>query len=173
MRLIFGNVLSSLIVSGFFASTVAAQQNRPHSDWLDPFVLGKAVFSADLNQLRGGYTGGEGVTLNFGLDKVVKVDGAVIYQNRMRLSLDQAGISVLQMPTQGALIQVGEGNTYQVALPSDLVGQSVATVIQNSVDSKVIHDFQALNLEFSHMGKMSNQSMQSLLIPQLIESLRY
>lgn len=82
-------------------------------------------------------------------------------------TLPQEGLAGMPVST---LIQSGNQNS--VAMDLANTGVLFNTVIQNSLDGQVIQNFQALNITLSNTGKFSSQSMNSLILPQLIQFAR-
>lgn len=151
------------LASNAFESTL-----MPEGDTLN--LMDEKIPDTDLNQYRGGYVDSSGVMIRFGLEKTVLIDGMVEFKSLFQLSLDEAGLAV-QTPVRNALVQMGQHNQYTSQTTSQIINNALTTVIQNNMDNKIIQNIQQFNIEISNIGQLNNRGVQSLLLPQLIQSL--
>jgi len=155
---------SGLVVSG------RAGAGREAVEVADYGFTSAAMPVDELEQLRGGFTNREGIALNFGLDRIVKIDGVVEYQTQLELSLGPAGLA-LNMPREGALIQLGNNNQIPTNFIQSLANPSMTTVIQNNLDNRHIENIKQLDLELSNLGNLSTTGVRSLMLPAILQTL--
>jgi hypothetical protein len=110
------------------------------------FTSRHAVSSAELAQVRGGFTTDTGLAITLGIERLVTVNGNVVERSTLQLG-DKATLSANLSSNQAQqasaavngmrLIQNGQQNIYAVPmLPNTLAG----TVIQNSLSDQLIRN---------------------------------
>lgn len=113
-----------------------------------------ALAQQDLAQYRGSFGGLDGPLINFGLERMVLIDGIVEYQNQFQIFMDKVQVGVHP---------VSNGQAIQDAMH---------LVIQNTRDHALIQNLHKLNIEIGNLGQLKGGALQSLLLPQLIQSLK-
>jgi hypothetical protein len=119
----------------------------------DDSVLGPewiAIDPALLDDMRGGFTTGDGLALSFGIERAVFVNGELLATTRVqipdvaRMSADQA--RELDRFNRGVVVQVGGGNTFeQSAIPNGVL-------IQNTLDGQDIRALTTVNVGVDTLG---------------------
>lgn len=123
----------------------------------DPFVLWQKVPDRDLAKMRGGFITSDGLSINVGLERLVMIDGTV----KTRFNFDLSGLGQSQgapNPLPGdqnkliQLVQNGEHNVVTSDVPANYAGGAL-TIIQNSLDGKLIQNFTTLQIDVSGMSQ--------------------
>jgi hypothetical protein len=106
----------------------------------------------ELDQLRGGFVLPNGLSIDFSLERIVSLNGAVVSS------------SFFQLPGNALLFQ--NGNLNQA---SDLVRAPLASVIQNSLDNQMIKTMTDINIAVSNFKNLdlNNHGMvfNNLILP--------
>jgi hypothetical protein len=115
--------------------------------------------SADvLDAARGGFANGDGLTVSFGLERIVSLNGEVV----ARTSLQVPDISHLtaeqvrqtsEALSSVKLIQAGHDNIYTRSLPDQLSG---TTVVQNSLNDQAIRTQTVINASANSLGLLQS-----------------
>jgi len=118
----------------------AAQALDDPSDWVP-------VSSAVLEQMRGGFTLGEGLQVSLGIERLVSINGEMVSRTSFELA-DMSHLSAEQAElTREALssvklIQNGGDNIYQATMSAQTLG---GTVIQNTLNDQLIRSQTVIN----------------------------
>ncbi|MBS0511348.1 MAG: hypothetical protein JSR42_09225 [Proteobacteria bacterium] len=121
----------------------------------------------ELDNLRGGFQTSQGLSVSFGIERVVYVNGvlesttALRLEDLARLQGGAAG-SVAALPPGAtvALIQNGGGNTVAT---NALSGSALGTIIQNSLDNQKIQTVTTVNATVNSVQALQSLRMQSSL----------
>lgn len=89
---------------------------------------------SELDQLRGGFVLPNGTNIDFNLERITSLNGAVVYS------------SFFQLPENVSLFQNGALNQ-----APDLAMSGLGSVIQNNVDNQVIRTVTDINIAISHL----------------------
>ena len=122
-----------------------------------------ALSVEELDGQRGGFVTDGGMTISFGIEHMVLIDGAL--QVAGSLNLAQLGGT-----TSGSLnlIQSGPGNSFNASnLPT-----GIATFIQNTLDQLTIQNLTMINATVSNLDLARIGQMVGSLNQQLVRSLR-
>lgn len=125
-------------VAAAFASAAHALDDP--SDWVP-------VSSAVLDQMRGGFTLGEGLQVSLGIERLVSINGEIVSRTSFELA-DMSHLSAEQAElTREALssvklIQNGGDNIYQATMSAQTLG---GTVIQNTLNDQLIRSQTVIN----------------------------
>lgn len=123
----------------------------------DPFVLWQKVPDRELAKMRGGFITSDGLNINVGLERLVMIDGTV----KTRFNLDLSGLGRPQdtpNPLPGdqnkmiQLVQNGEHNVVTADVPASFA-RGALTIIQNSLDGKLIQNLTTLQIDVSGMSQ--------------------
>ena len=131
----------------------------------DPFSAANAVDPARLDELRGGFTGDNGLTVTLGLERIVTINGAVAEHSQLefgdlgQLTSGQATLSPDALG-QLRLIQNGAGSQFDVQLGANALG---GTVIQNSLNNQLINNQTIINATVNAGGMLQALNFQSSL----------
>jgi hypothetical protein len=96
---------------------------------------------SELDQLRGGFALANGVNVDFSLDRVTYLNGAVVAS------------TFFQLPGNASLFQNGALNQ-----APDMTGSALGSVIQNNVDNQIIRNVTDINIEVSNLKNMDLNS---------------
>jgi hypothetical protein len=135
------------------ASTVAAlligtALTAPAS--ADGFPGGAALSDAQLDTLRGGFIGDDGMKITLGIERLVHVNGELVSSTMLRvpdLSALRARGFELQGPAM-SLVQNGPGNAIDPGVLQTL-GPGMLTLVQNSLNGQVIRGTTRIDLTIS------------------------
>ncbi|HEY5851889.1 MAG TPA: hypothetical protein VIT62_14130 [Lysobacter sp.] len=120
------------------ATTAAAAEQGPLGvEWV-------AIDPALLEDMRGGFQTAGGVSLSFGIERAVFVNGELLASTRVNIPdiarMTQAQAQELADFNQGQVIQVGEGNTFEPS--SEFSG----LLIQNTRNDQDIRALTTVNV---------------------------
>lgn len=138
-----------------------------------PTATWRAVSDGRLDTVRGGFDGGSGLVVSFGIERAVYLNGnlassiSVNIPDVGRMTAEQAralaaATSVVNM------VQNGPGNTFD---PTTLNHAAAATVIQNSLDNQDIRSLTTINAAVNSLGTFNDRNLQGSLQAALINSL--
>lgn len=153
------------------ARNVAAPVPQP----VDPFA-GQLVADAELAELRGGFEAQSGLRVNFGIERVVVVNGQMMATTAFNVVTDAAmlqggGLRVFSggaavsesVPVNLGLIQIGPNNVAGIN-----PGQIAGTVIQNSLDHQNIQHITTINATVNAASLMRanrfNEAMRDAMV---------
>lgn len=106
-----------------------------------------ALGGSALDDMRGGFTLGDGLIVGLGIERMVSINGELVASTRFELSElsglgGDAAEAARSALTQGGLIQNGPGNIAPAALSPEALG---ATVIQNTLNDQTIRSQTIIN----------------------------
>ena len=192
-----GRCLRRVLASGKAASLLCGALCAGHQAHADTALAGQAdrvwlaVSDRQLDELRGGFTLGEGLTVSFGVSRVTYINDRLVASSNLnlgpisRLTAQQAAIlqeplaSALQGAAQSQLsaglqtgaqaqwVQNGPGNFRQ----PDAVGALLATVIQNSLNDQVLRTQTIINVSSNGLGLLRSMNLQKTLDMALTQAL--
>jgi len=120
-----------------------------------------AVDPALLDDMRGGFTTGEGMALSFGIERAVFVNGELLATTRVqipdvaRMSAEQA--QALDSFNRGVVVQIGGGNTFEQA------GNLNGVLIQNTLDGQDIRALTTVNVGVDTLQAFQDLNTQTTL----------
>lgn len=124
-----------------------------------------SVAPDQLGELRGGFETPGGLRLNFGIERVVMING--VLQSTTSLRVDELGKLV---GGKGAGEAIAAGNTLAViqsgqnnVVTSPLPGTTLATVVQNSLNNQKIQSVTTINATINSAEVMRQMRMQQSL----------
>jgi len=123
-------------LAGSMANQVLADAMPDIAD--HPFAHWERASDSELDQLRGGFVLPNGVTIDFSLERIISLNGAVVSS------------SFFELPGNVTLIQ--NGNIIQ---DPGLSMSGLGTVIQNNLDNQTISALTQLNLTVSNIREMN------------------
>jgi hypothetical protein len=131
------------------------------SDLFDP---AQAVDPAALDELRGGFDAGNGLTVSLGIERVVTINGNVAERSQLELGdlgTLTSGMSKISAETasQVRLIQNGVKDL-NVNLGNNVLG---GTIIQNTLNDQLIRNQTIINASVNARGMLQTMNFQSTL----------
>ncbi|TRW95884.1 hypothetical protein [Candidatus Methylobacter oryzae] len=144
--------LCTAILSG-----VACQLFAGESSTVSPqrFSGWERVSDSELDRLRGGFVLANGVSVDFSLDRITSLNGAVVSS------------SFFQTPGNVSLFQNGELN--QASELSRSAG--LGSIIQNNLDNQSISTINSINITVSHLKNFdfnnSGMIFNNLMLPNI------
>jgi hypothetical protein len=149
MRLAFMRHAGAILLSIAAADACAAMEALAGNDWT-------AVTDDRLDSMRGGFEIDSSLTVSFGIQRAVYVDGNLVTAASVTVP-DLARITTAQADalrtSAGAvsLVQNGVGNAYDTgAMPA----AAVATVIQNSLNNQEIRSLTVIDATVNTLGAL-------------------
>jgi hypothetical protein len=131
--------------SGVYADEIADITDQPSDNW-------SRASDSELDQLRGGFALANGVNIDFSLERLTTLNGAVVSSTSFRL------------PDDAFLFQNGGLNQAPV-----MTGSALNSVIQNNMDNQVIKNMTDINIAVSNLKNMdlNNRGMvfNNLILP--------
>lgn len=128
---------------------------------------GRLVADAQLGELRGGFETPLGLTLSFGIERVVHINGELVSSTALTVA-DLRGLAGGGMPvelpvgTTVGVIQNGPNNVFDAGA---MAAGAFATVIQNSLDNQHIQTVTTVNAQVNSVGLLQanrfNDSLRS------------
>ena len=120
------------------------------------------VARAALDDVRGGFTTPEGLSLSLGIDRMVSINGEVVAHTNFQIadlrniSSDEARQAHAALNT-GQLVQNGAGN---FAL-GDTLAAARGTFVQNSLDGQAISTSTIINSSVNSMSLLKDMNFQA------------
>ncbi len=145
----------------------------------------QALDDPTMDSLRGGFARGGNIEITFGFESVLKVDG--VLQTRLSLNIPritynpatrQVSYSSIQATSFKAgnladgLSVSGPGSSGKTGLELAREILSSPLIIQNSANNRFIQNIQNLNLKVKGVDVSFRQSVNKVLTPALIDSIR-
>lgn len=178
------SLLCAALCAGLQAHADSVPSEQADRVWL-------AASDRQLDDLRGGFSLGEGLTVSFGISRVTYINDLLVASTQLnlgpitRLTAQQAAI--LQVPIASTLegtaalqlgagapaglqsqwIQNGPGNFLQ----SDSLGAMLATVIQNSLNDQLLRTQTIINVSSNSLGILRGLNLQRTLDVALTNAL--
>jgi hypothetical protein len=137
--LAFAAALAVVAAGAAQAAEPGSQAPPTQAERAMPFAA-TPVSDARLMRMRGGFDLGHGLLAQFGISRLVYINGDLVAQSRVQIP-DMAHVSGAQLKTLAAalgrvnIIRNGPGNAIAPAADSQALG---ATVIQNALDNQHI-----------------------------------
>ncbi len=135
-----------------------------------------ALSQSDLDKVRGGFETSNGLTISFGIERAVYINGALVTTTSLNLSdlgKITGGTGVAGAAVAGSsnltLIQNGPGNTF---VSGPVSAATVGTIVQNTLNDQKIQSVTAINATVNSLQLVRAQNFQSTLRSALIDSLR-
>ncbi|WP_082582767.1 hypothetical protein [Frateuria sp. Soil773] len=131
----------------------------------------RAVGDGRLDAVRGGFDGGDGLRVSFGIARQVFVNGNLVSSRSVqipdvgRMTPAQAG--ALAAAVGANVIQVGPGNSVDPASLQQVAG---ATVIQNTLDNQHIQGLTTLDASVGNLNLFRGLNLQDSLQAGLVRS---
>ncbi|MDI9240028.1 hypothetical protein QLQ15_14030 [Lysobacter sp. LF1] len=157
--------LTTLLAAGLTLASAAATAAPPGAalgaDWV-------AVDPALLDDLRGGFMTEHGMTLSFGIERAVFVNGELAATTRVqipdvaRMTPDQA--RELARFNDGVVVQVGPNNHFEPA------GNLSGVLIQNSLDGQDIRALTTVNVGVDTLAAFQDLNTQSTLHNAILQA---
>ncbi|ATE58900.1 hypothetical protein [Thauera sinica] len=145
----------------------AAAAHRHKASKAVELLARAGVDDGRLDDLRGGFQTPDGLSVSFGIERVVYVNGVLQSTTALRVEdLGQlqgggAGPAVVLPPgATVALVQNGSGNT---AATNALSGSALGTIIQNSLDNQKIQTVTTINANVNSIQALQGMRMQHSL----------
>ena len=132
---------------------------------IDRFAAVNAVPAHELDDMRGGFSTSLNLTLSFGIERAVYMNGALVTTTNFNLpalgasSRDGAEGTA---PSGGsiALVQNGPGNTFVQAREAPPLA---ATVIQNTLDNQALQSLTTINTASNSLQILRSNAFQALI----------
>lgn len=164
-RILFLGVLCAICASPPAISADAASPDSAAdalgSEWVpvDPALLA---------EMRGGMQLPSGLSLSFGIDRLVYVNGDLVASTHLHIAdiaqMTREDVAALVALNQGTVIQIGSGN---VITPGQAAN---GLVIQNTLDNQDIRSLTTLNISVNNLNVLRGLSLQDALQSMLVGS---
>ncbi|WP_157979372.1 hypothetical protein [Rhodoferax ferrireducens] len=132
-----------------------------------------AVSNEKLDNMRGGFDTGSGLTVSFGIVRTVMVNGDLVNRTSFNLpdvtkiTTEQARIASAAIAEAG-IVQNGADNFVDAGVRSQLGG---GTLIQNSLNDQRIQTLTVINTGVNSLGLLKTINSQTILKDALLGSL--
>lgn len=137
-----------------------------------------AASNAQLEQLRGGFNIGQGLTVSFGFVRTVTVNGDVLNRSSFnipdvtQITAEQAKSVNSAITQAGFAVQNGPGNELGSSLNTDPARQlPSSTVIQNSLNNQNIQTLTVINTGVNSLSLLKTLNTQVVLKEALLGAL--
>ena len=133
-----------------------------------------AVSNLTLDQLRGGFDVGSGLTVSFGITRAVSVNGQMVASTSFqvgdisKLTSAQAQALGQQISLQAQLVQNGPGNT--IALGA--AGVPMGIYIQNTLNQQTIRSETVIQAASSGLSMIKSLNLQATLNESINNAIR-
>ena len=143
-----------LLASACWPGIAGAVGNGLGPEWV-------AIPTERLAGMRGGFELPSGLSMSFGIERLVYVNGALVATTRLQIA-DVSRMTVVEAQgladmRQGMLVQVGDRNAFA---PSGAIN---GVVIQNSLDNQDISTLTTLNVGVGTLGMFQALNSQAAL----------
>ncbi|MDD5578889.1 MAG: hypothetical protein PHY16_06350 [Methylobacter sp.] len=135
--------------SGFACQALADELSNIAAHRFDKW---ERASDSELDQLRGGFVLLNGMSIDFSLERITSLNGAVVSS------------SFFQLPSNVSLIQ--NGNLNQAP---DLALSGLGSVIQNNLDNQMIRTVTDINIAVSHLKNLDLNNNSSMVFNNLIQ----
>ena len=148
--------------------SIAKRVQRPNPFGAEEIAVSEAL----LDTVRGGFVT-EGLSVSFGIERAVYINGSLITTTHLNVSglgRVSAGNGTMAFDSNSiALLQSGAGNTVSAG---SLSPTSIGAVIQNTLDGQKIQNLTVINATVNSLGVLKGLNLQSSLRSAVIDSLR-
>lgn len=123
----------------------------------------------ELSQIRGGYLMAGGLLIDFSINTKTIIDDVTVRDLQIASTLQNQ--PALDNSNLQKVIQVGQNNS---AIPQELLDRlpTIATIIQNSEDNKVIQNLNTLNINVQNAAVFNSGNLSGVINNSTINSLR-
>ncbi|MGZ5012018.1 MAG: hypothetical protein ACXV74_13765 [Methylobacter sp.] len=156
MKAYKSSIFRQFVLAGFWIA-VSVGPGVLHADEIPGITAQQSdswsrASDSELDQLRGGFALANGVNVDFSLDRVTYLNGALVAS------------TFFQLPGNASLFQNGALNQ-----APGMTGPALGSVIQNNVDNQVIRNVTDINIAVSNLKNMdlNNRGMvfNNLILP--------
>ncbi|MDQ3061219.1 MAG: hypothetical protein M3R45_17185 [Pseudomonadota bacterium] len=164
--------LCALLLAGTSQAQTLQDLPPPAPQEDEPVWL--AASNHTLDQLRGGFSLGQGLVVSFGVSRAVYINGELVTSTSFQvndlsqLSAAQAAVLAQQLPSQAQLVQNGPGNTLA---PGALMAP-FATYIQNTLNDQTIRNQTVIQASTNGLAMVKNLNLQGTLNDALSNAIR-
>ena len=153
------------ITSRFPSTRQTDERPTKAADAIGHFSALNAVATHELDDMRGGFSTSLNLTLSFGIERAVYLNGALVTTTNFNLpSLGASSRDAADGTTLAggsiALVQNGPGNTF---VQGREVPPLAATVIQNTLDNQTLHSLTTINTASNSLQILHTNAFQSLI----------
>ncbi|WP_340121379.1 hypothetical protein [Methylobacter svalbardensis] len=149
IKSVFWIVVSS--GSGFACQVLADEMSNINAHRFDHW---DRASDSELDQLRGGFVLPNGVNIDFSLERITSLNGAVVSS------------SFFQLPGNASLFQNGNMNQ-----APDIAVPGLGSVIQNNLDNQIISTVTDINIAVSNLKNLNSDSngmvINNLILPNM------
>ncbi len=121
-----------------------------------------------LLQMRGGMQMPSGLSLSFGIERAVYVNGALVASASLHIAdvsqINAEQAKALAAMNEGMVVRVGEGNTF------DAAGMGNGLVIQNTLDGQDIQAITTLDVGVDTLGMLQEMNTYDALQSALLNA---
>ena len=122
----------------------------------------------ELDEMRGGFSVGDGLDVSFGITQIGSVNGVEQYQNKFSVENLAGGVGSFDPTATGAvLLQNGSGNTVSPGV-LEAMSNSFGQIVQNTLDDQTIstttiYDISLQNVPGAVQGSFGQQALDDSL----------
>jgi hypothetical protein len=165
----------ALLLAGASPAQEAQElQNPPAPASQEDAPLWLAASDHELEQLRGGFSLGQGLMVSFGVSRAVYINGQLVTSTSFqvndltRLNPAQTALLARQIPAQAQLVQNGPGNQ----LAPDAVLAPFTTYIQNTLNEQTLRSQTVIQASTNGLAMVKNLNLQTTLNDALGNAIR-
>lgn len=164
-----GHVLSLILGVSLTVGSVYAAEPA------DPLNNLAVIPDQELAKMRGGFITADGLEVSLGFQQLVMINGVL----KTTLNMDLTGLggnsngqgSALDQNKMIQLIQNGNHNSVSPDIAKNFSAGAL-TLIQNSLDTQLIQNFNVLNVDVSKFSQFRSNALGQSLNLELVRSLR-
>ena len=147
-----------------------------------------AVSNEKLDQLRGGFDVGRGLTVSFGFIRTVMINGDLVTKSSFnipdiaKITPDQAKTTAIAMAQAGVVVQNGPGNSVEslagkgITTPTPTlsplpIALPTSTIVQNSLNNQNIQTLTVINTGVNSLSLLKTINTQIVLKEALLDAL--
>ena len=146
-----------------------------------------AASNEKLDQLRGGFDVGRGLTVSFGFIRTVMINGDLVSKSSFnipdiaKITPDELRTTATAMAQAGVVLQNGPGNSVESLAGHDITASTQAslpipiptsTIVQNSLNNQNIQTLTVINTGVNSLSLLKTINTQIVLKDALLDTLR-
>ncbi len=120
-----------------------------------------AVGDEAMDELRGGFVMPNGLTVSFGIERLVYMNGELASATRLNVvdlgKLTGGSIDAATLPAVGSTVAVIQNGPNNAFVQNVLSPSAIATVIQNSLDNQQIRTVTTIDVQVNSMDMLRSQ----------------
>ena len=162
----YSTLMYSVLMCSFMFGEDA--QATPFSNDGQDFTSVQRLGDSELDVMRGGFITSNGMHIDFNLVTRTLVDNTVLQET----IIDSRTLASIDPNSLRTIVQIGEQNISSLAAVEAFQNPGVISVIQNTLNDKVIQSLNILDVNVTNVGNFNLQALVPLIDAQAVAALR-